>query len=61
MNRFVRLFQSSTFFHSHLAEVLEEGHHEEMAVDGGLDGGAFGNALHMSLLYLNGMIPIIYL
>jgi len=38
-----------------LAEVLGEGHHKVVAVDGGLDGGTFGGTLYSSLF--NGNVP----
>lgn len=38
-------------FDGHLTEVLREGDREIVAVDGGLDGGTFGDTLHIVLLY----------
>ena len=32
--------------HRHITDVLREGHREVMAIDGGLDGVAFGDALN---------------
>jgi len=37
----------------HIAEVLGEDHRQRVPVDGGLDGGAFGNACDLSLFYGN--------
>lgn len=45
-------------FHRHCADVLREGHHKVMTINGGLDGVAFWDACDMSFFYLNGTIPI---
>ena len=38
---------------SHLSEVFGENHGERVAVDGGLDGGAFGDTLNVGLFNEN--------
>ena len=43
---------------NHLSEVFGENHGERVTVDGGLDGGAFGDALHVRFFYLYSAIPI---